>query len=313
MKKLIFLFAVSAILVQCKNEPANSGVVDQTADTLQNETPKEPTKQPCTLVANILPGNERWLREAGVVVCVLADSTTKDRTLGDSHRILEVIQTDSCRSIFRKVLPVDHSPDFNYQIADILYNKVTQVVAIKSFSQVQCYDVSENKMLPTLKPAFYTKRAAADAQSGMIKRLEVWEDYLLGFAVDYGAFIFDLADKNNPKPVLPVAEYRLDDETFASLFLLDSRNGSVEQQAIIPEYDAENDKFKIQPVFQSLTPVNPDIQKSAKNNRFVVLRNKEQKTAVAIDMQNQTEVSLPENLAKAQTKEILKWLASAGK
>lgn len=311
MKKLIFFFAISTFLIACGDEAPRQETTQTAAASLQTEVAAEPAKPPCTIEADILPGNERWLREAGVVVCVLADSTTRDADLGDSHRILEVLSTDSCRSIFRQTLPVDRSPDFHYQIADILYNKVTQIVALKSFGQVHCYDLRDNKMLPVLKPAFATRRAAADAQSGMIQRLEVWENYLIGYAQDYGTFIFDLEDRHKSKAVLPVAEFKKDDDTYNSLFLLNSHNGAAEQQAIMPRYDAENDKFILQPVFQSLTPVNADLPKGAKNNRYVILRKEENKIAVAIDMQNQAEAPLPEDVAAKNTKEILKWLAAS--
>src|SRR5690606_37508017 len=135
MKKLIFFFAISTFLIACGDETPRQEITQTAADSLQAEGAAEPANPPCTIEANMLPGNERWLREAGVVVCVLADSTTRDADLGDSHRILEVLRTDSCRSIFRQTLPVDRSPDFHYQIADILYNNVTQIVALKSFGQ----------------------------------------------------------------------------------------------------------------------------------------------------------------------------------
>ena len=155
-----------------------------------------------------------------------------------------------------------------------------------------------------------TARSGVDAQSGMIQRLEVWEKYLVGYARDYGSFVFDLSDKQNPKPVVAFAEYEVQTQVFHSLFLLESQSG---YQAIIPSFNYETDEFSINPAFAAPTALNTDVPKNARNNRFLVLRRaNEEKTALAFDLKNRKAVPLPADIATQQTKNILDWLKQKG-
>lgn len=264
----------------------------------------------CQVSGEILEGNQFWAREQGILVVVKADSTTLDADYGPGHRILEVYDTKGCSRIERQVLPVDVSPDFPYYIAEITYNNNSNLVAVHGFNLIYIYDVENRRLLPQLKPQYLSKRYGVDAQSGMIQRLEVWEKYLAGFARDYGSFAFDLGDKQNPKPVLPFSEYEMETQVFRSLFLLESQGG---YQAIMPSFNYEADEFSINPAFEAPIALNTDVQKSARNNRFLVLRQANQeKSAVAFDLKNLKRVALPANIATQQTKNILDWLKQNG-
>ncbi|MCB9285745.1 MAG: hypothetical protein H6560_00400 [Lewinellaceae bacterium] len=264
----------------------------------------------CQVSGEILEGNQLWIREKDILVVIKADSTTLDPDYGPSHRILEVYDTKDCNRIERKVLPVDVSPDFPYYIAEITYNNNSQLVAAHGFNNIYIYDVENRQLLPQLQPQYMTERYGVDAQSGMIQRLEVWEKYLVGYARDYGSFVFDLSDKQHPSPVPAFAEYEVETQVFHSLFLLESQGG---YQAIMPSYDYEANEFSINPAFKNPIALNTDVPRSARNNRFLVLRRADaEKTAVAFDLKNRKAVALPENIATQQTRNILDWLKQNG-
>ncbi|MCB0547277.1 MAG: hypothetical protein KDD19_06775 [Phaeodactylibacter sp.] len=264
----------------------------------------------CQVPGDILEGNQFWIREQEILVVVKADSSTLDPDYGPGHRILEVYDTKNCTRIERQVLPVDVSPDFPYFIAEITYNNNSQLVAIHGFKLIYIYDVENRSLLPQLQPQYLSERSGVDAQSGMIQRLEVWEKYLVGYARDYGSFAFDLSNKQKPSPVLPFAEFEVETQVFHSLFLLESQSG---YQAIMPSYDYEGDKFSVNPAFEKPLALNTDVPKSARNNRFLVLRQANaEKTALAFDLKARKTVALPANIASQQTQNILNWLKQNG-
>lgn len=270
---------------------------------------KSPPSKDCEITSRILDGNRKLVKDQNTLVCIVADDTTKDKELGDSHRILEVYNTGNCELIYKKILPVNSSPDFPYTIADIIYNKNSNLIAIKGYASVFCYDVKNQKMLEELIPDFLNERIAADAQSGQIKHLEVWENYLIGYCNDIGAFAFDLTDIKTPKVLLPSAEYDLSDgegEDFSSLFFLKSENENT-FQAIAPNYDYDENKFNVNVLFDVPKKMNVNLPKSRSNNRFVVLKTQD-KSTFAIDMKSQKKVDLSDDIKGKTTAEILKWL-----
>lgn len=263
----------------------------------------------CTIPGTILEGNQFWVRDAEVLVAIVADSSTYSEELqAEGHRILEVFDTKNCQRISRQVLPVDGSADFPYFIAEITYNNVTQIVAIRGNSTLYAYDVAGRKLLPKMTPQFRSQRFGVDAQSGQIMRLEVWENYLMGYAQDYGTFAFDLKDKQNPKAILPIAEYEINESNYAPLFLLTTQNDGV--QAIMPEYNRETQEFAIHPAFEQPMNLKTDVQRSATNNRYLVLREEGSNNAVAFDLEKHERVELPANMVSQSTQQVLTWMRS---
>ncbi len=261
----------------------------------------------CVVEGTILEGNQTWLNEQDLLVTVLADESTNDPDYGEGHRVLVVTDTKTCEEVQRETLPVSSSPDFPYYIAEIVYNNTSQLVGIRGADVIYCYDVVNRQLLSPLSPGFLTERITDDAQSGMIQRLEVWENYLIGYAQDMGTFVFDLTDKKSPKSLLPYAEFKTKTGDFHSLFMVPSANAGL--QAIIPQYDYDADEFKVNPLFQAGKTLNTNIPKSAKNNRFLVLREEgESGKAVGIDLENCKEVTLPEETARKKVQEVLTWL-----
>ncbi len=248
-----------------------------------------------------------WIRSREVLVAITADSTTYDPDYGDSYRVAEVYDTRNCSLIERKVLPVNVSPDFPYYAAEISYNNVHQMAAIRGFRSIFLYDAENKRWLPEFKPKYASARSGGDAQSGMIQRLEVWEDYLIGFCQDYGAFVFDLGNKNQPAPVMPFAEFKSSPVDYQSVFMLPVEEGKY--QAIAPGYDAEKGTLNANPLFSAPLPLKLEVQKSAANNRFLVLRqNDAANTAVAIDVNKRRLINLPQDIATKPTQDILAWM-----
>jgi hypothetical protein len=294
-----------------QNTTSESG--DRTANaadtaTLERAATPQRDMHTCTVSGSVLEKNQFWAREQEVLVAIVADSTTYSKDLdAEGHRILAVYDTKDCSPILRQTLPVDESADFPYYISDITYNNVTNLVGIRGASSFYLYDVANRKLLPKLKPAFATTRPGIDGQSGMIQRLEIWENYLVGYTQDYGAFVFDMRNPQSPKPVMPFGEYKIQDGNYGSLFLLPAGSANAEQ-GIIPSYDRETGDFKVNPIFAQPIDVNTaQVNKSALNNRYLVMRDAGNQPVV-VDLRNREQVKLPADMQSKPTQEILAWL-----
>lgn len=321
MRYFLYLFGFF-FFSSCTETPTTSVPTEQLADIQSTAAPTSRSlpknanqvskslkqQQKCKIKGEVLENNELWLKDQGRLVCIIADSSTYDPTFGMSHRILEVYNTYTCSLDLKLTLPVNMSPDFPYFLADINYNNDSKIVALKAAKTVYCLDLETKKMLPLMMPAFKNTRQSIDASSGNIIRLELWEDFLIGYAQDSGTFVFDLSPKNGPKPVLPFAEYKLGDTRFNSLFLLASEDEN--SQAILPSYDWEEEVFSINPIFKTPISISTDVQKSALDNQFLVLRQTDGKSALLVDMKAKKNKPLPTELLNKSTKEILVWAKS---
>jgi len=314
-----FPFFLVCLFFACTESVTTNKTVEQDKNTSSteinsvNEQPKEAShisritkqQQKCKIIGEVLEDNELWLKDQGKLVCIMADSSTYDPVLGMSHRIIEVFNTYTCELELKLTLPVNISADFPYFLADINYNNNSKIVAIKAAKTIYCLDLTTKTMLPILEPAFNTKREEADPSSGTIIRLELWEDFLVGYAQDKGAFVFDIGSTPTPKPILPFTEYRVGTDQFNSLFLLPSETNKY--QAILPNFDWDEEVFSINPIFNAPISINKDIQKSALDNQFIVLREESQNKALLVDMKAMKNKALPAAFLEKTTKEILTW------
>ncbi len=311
---LVLLSLAMLILSGCGGDTTTgSGDVattdsDTTSVTVsENDTPDTYTNKDCPISGNILSGNKLVLPEKKIIAYILADSTTVDEGLGDSHRVLAIFDSESCDQLNRVTLPVNVSPDYPYYLAKINYNNSSNLLGIRGFDKIFCYDLEDQKLLPALTPAYKLERYGEDAQSGMIQRVEVWEQFLIGYARDEGVFAFDLRDPSAPKNVLPFAEYEIDESNFGSLFLFPSSDGGT--QCLMPKYDVETEEFSINPMLQQPGDIDTNIPAAARNNRFLVLKMKdENKTPLAFDLQNYQRMELPADVAAKPVQEILDWM-----
>ena len=315
MKILLKFFAslVLLSLMNCGGEPtSNQNTTDTSTpseiptEAEEGSSPIKPTHD-CEIAGEVLENNSMWLRDKAILVAIVADSSTYDEEYGNSHRIFVAYNTDDCSEITREVLPINESPDFPYYLAKINYNKNSQLVAIKGFNTVYCYDIANQKLLASLEPVYMQERYGSDASAGTIQRLEIWENYLIGAATEFGCFAFDLSDPAAPKPIKPFAEFQMSNERFASLFLLDE--GDEGMQLILPDFDIEKEEFAINPVFDKPKKISTNVSKKARNNRFLVLREEnEGRTPIAIDLEQHKAIKLPTDIAAKKTQDILKWM-----
>lgn len=323
--KILVFACWSAFFSACtENSSTASGVEDQTlsVDSTGNSSgqsiaaPIESERPMCKLVGSVLEGNLFWAANEGRLVVVSAEAETTDEALGESHRILSVYD-NNCKQVFREVLPVNLSADYPYYLSDITYNKVSKQVAIRGFDKFYVLDLGNLKLSQPLVPKFLNQRYLEDAQSGAIKRLEIWENYLLGFAASMGPFAFDLSDQGAPKAVLPLAEYTLvKGEQFNSLFLLKSTDANNGYQAFMPDFDYDKEVLSLNVLFEKPLNFDPNINKSFRNNRFILLKELVGGTIAkpyAIDMKARALVDLPAEIAAKKDTEVLDWLKKQAK
>ena len=284
------------------SSPSN---IPESAET-EDATPIKSTHD-CELAEKMLENNTLWLREQEILVAIVADSTTYDAEYGDGHRVFVAYDTKNCEQIAREVLPINESPDFPYYLAEINYNNLSQLVAIKGFTKVFCFDLGKKQLLPQLEPEYKSERYGSDASAGMIQRLEIWEDYLIGYAQEFGPFAFDLSNTAQPQEVLPFAEYEMPEQGFASLFLLDMDQEGV--QIIMPGFDQGKGEFALNPILDTPKKVSTNIPANARNNRFLVLReDNEGRTPIALDLKKHQVMELPADVASKKTQDILNWM-----
>jgi hypothetical protein len=271
-----------------------------TGTTASNTTLADKPAHSCKVGGHTLDGNQRLLHDHQTLVVIKADSA------GANHHILEIWNTRNCTLLKRYELPTTQNAGFAYQIADILYNNLSRIVAIRGLGSVLCYDIDSGTLSKQLSPKFAHQSRAAEASSGEIRRLELWENYLVGYADQLGAFVFDLRVKNNPKPVMPIAEFGSPDSPFNSLFLVESANGVPGMQAILPYFDTVQQAFLVNPILPQ--PANL-VFESAKIP-FAVLRHAESKLAVVVDMVHRQRLDIPMELANQSAAAILKKLGA---
>lgn len=321
MKLLSNLFAIIwlAGLAACTSEPTTNGSDPNGSDpndttqavTDANPIPAEASRPTCKLVGSVLEGNMFWAAGVGRLVVFSAEKETEDKELGESHRILTVYD-GTCSQVFREVLPVNLSADYPYYLSEITYNKVSQQIAIRGFDKFYILDLAGMKLSETLVPKFLNQRYVEDAQSGAIKRLELWENYLIGFAASMGPFVYDLSTPGKPTPVMPLAEFPIvKGEEYNSLFLLKSNDEQDGYQALAPEFDYDTENFKLNVLFNTPLKFNPVINKSFKNNRFLILKEETSATTSrphAIDMKQRKTIELPADVAAKKDTDILAWL-----
>lgn len=262
----------------------------------------------CEVAGEVLDGNRLWMAERNLLAVIKADESTTEEGYGPGHRKLEFYRGVGCELAFSETLQESGSPDYPYYIGDIQYNKASGLLGVRGYYDLYVCALEDNFALTALQPRYRTERLTDDPQSGMIQHLEVWEDYLIGYAQDYGAFAFDCQDPDRATALLPFAEWQ-NEETgqYHSLFLVPSE-GAV-QQAIMPHFNSETGEFSLHPLFDQPRAVSTNVPAGARNNRFLVLRGEgDAKAVYALDLGARARVSLPADVATRSTQEIIAWM-----
>ena len=303
----LFFIAFAACEVPPSNTNQQNTAQDSTETTQeinsnQKATSLEKVTSNCRKDANILEGNVRIDNSNNREVLILADESTTDAQLGASHRILEIYSSSDCAQLDRQVLPVNSSPDIPYYLSDLIYNQGNQLLGIRGAYEILCYDFNTQKLSAGLRPKFLNERFAEDAQSGRILHLETWERFLIGYAQDQGAFVYDLSNENQPKSILPTLEYSKTEGRYHSLFLLPSGTGD-NRQILVPYFDYDKGVLQINPMLDK--PRKLALQTSS-DQRFLIASHDGGKTGV--DLEQQKATSIPAEQQNQSPEEIFQWL-----
>lgn len=291
---MVLLLLFSACTPSSPDKPVvttGSDTAAATADTFGAVSAAPPDlplipEPECPTEDQSLEENRLWLSQLQLKLLITADSTTYDPRFGPSHRRLKVFRGANCELIFNDTLPVNFSPDFPYYFASVNYNNTVQLVAIRGFDHIYFYDLRRHQLLPPVRPAFAHEVLAEDAQTGLIKHTELWEHFLVGYAEDGGAFAFDLHNRPKPKPVLPFAEYHLEDEFYNSLFLLGSN--AEKRQAIMPEYNYRENRFEVHPLFEKPLLIDTSRAETSPDGRYITLPRSDNGQNLTIDLKQRT-------------------------
>jgi len=119
--------------------------------------------------------NDFWLPKEQLWLCIVADTMTHDQDFGDSYRIFDIYNTETCQQMERHILPVNNSPDFPWYIFQNTYEEKNQVVCTSGFEFTFCYDVENRELLSRMKPTFLLSRTSLDAQSGMTLNMAIYD------------------------------------------------------------------------------------------------------------------------------------------
>ncbi len=267
-------------------------------------------KHDCELIGKALEDGSFWIAEKEVLLVVVADTAEMyDNDYPESYRSFQVYNTITCDLIGNHVMPVNKSPDYPYYLYPETYDEVNQVVCAQGTDFVYCYDLQRNEMLMPMIPEYRSKRRATDASSGLPQGLTIWDRYLFGYATDFGTYGFDLTDKRQVKPLVPLAEY-LDRETgiMNQLFVID--RGSGQYQAVYSnfDYDAGEDAISLTPLFEKPLPISIRIPASARNNNLLVFKYRDGSSAIGVDMDKGERVDLPADVAGKSVGDIIAWM-----
>ena len=311
MIRFLCFFIPTLFLGACKPSSSTTSTPAPTTPTATSKSltiNKVKTSKPtCSISGEILTHNQLWLPNHSLIACISSDSTTKDATFGDSHRIISLYNTNNCEEALRLVLPINRSPDFPYYLADRNSNNNSDIIAIKGIDHFYCLDLNKKKLLPPLRPTFKTPRPGVDAQSNQIQKLELWENYIIGYAQDQGAFVFQINPSNNPSPILPQTEYKVNENLYHSLFLLASKD---KIQAIMPTYNWEEDRFEINPLFKEPIALEKKLSPNKLNSPYVVLRDTDSNIGIAIDLKARKKIDLPPTVQQQQSADIEAYLGN---
>ena len=308
---LTFIFCLLA-LYNCSNEnnTTNNEVpsiaIDSSATTTPSATPSvstatPPKKPDCLSGIEIFEENAFWVKELNKIISIQNDEN-------DAPTKLVVYEGEDCNIVLEKKLLTDDADDA-YFLSEITYNNNSHVIGIRGARKVYCFDAKTNALSRSFQPTFLNERFVEDAQVGVIRHLEVWENYMIGCAEGLGSFVCT-AKEGQLINIEPFAEFEiLEGELYHSMFLLESKNQTY--QAILPKFDYNTNDLTINPIFDEPLYINPQINPRYRNNRFQILReiiSETQNNPIAVDMKTFNRVDLPAGIQKKQNTEIIEYL-----
>lgn len=268
------------------------------------------SKHDCKLMGKVLDGNQHWIAEEELLLAVVADTAQMyDKDHPNSHHSFQVYDTKICDLIGNHVMPVNKEPDYPYYLCPNTYEPTNQVVCAQGGDFVYCFDLARKEMLLPLIPEYLGKRRAIDANSGVPQGLATWDQYLFGYAADYGCYAFDLSNKKQVKNLLPTAEFlNRGTGSMNQLFMVQKSPGNYQAAYTSFDIDAGEDALQIKPLFASPLPIISRLSSSARNNNLLVFKYKDGSSSVGIDMEKGKSIDLPSEVATKSVQEILAWM-----
>ncbi len=268
-----------------------------------------PVPDPCRPDSGLLEGNYFHSHPYGTVVLV-REYRDGDEAGTAAHRLLSVLDDEACRPVLEMPLPALSGPDFPYFLAQVNYNHVVGKLAVRGTDRFFVVDLAARSLSGPFFPPVPADWAAADAADGNLTRLEVWEQYLVGWMGSSGSFVADLTTGGTPTYLPPLATYRLDDRYPADLFLLPSYPDGNRYHAVLTGFDPVSGSPTLSVLFEQPRRLVPQLPAGARNNRFLVLSSGSGSGAppVAIDMAVGESVALPDSVARLPTQALLRWL-----
>lgn len=196
MKGHYFLWIFVIIFIVSCGQPATT---TQDEDKAVKETKRPDKKLSVQEEAEkrLTPGNPTFLSQAtDKIIRLVADSTSYDEKFGESHRVLKIYAEEAGQEKELKsiLLPVNASPDFRYDFADVYAEKGQEWLLIQGNYFFFVYDVVNDQLSKKVFPPKPKDFEGQDAQSGRIISLFLEKNKIKGSAQDIGEFVFSLED-----------------------------------------------------------------------------------------------------------------------
>jgi hypothetical protein len=198
------------------------------------------------------------------VIRILPDSAQNG-----AFRKLVVLNAEDCSLQREHSLPSDPNDPTNYRLADLEYNSTFHFLGIAGDGQLYCYRLDSLKLVGPFEPQFVHTPIMEDAQSGQIQRLELWEEFLVGYMEDYGPFAYDLRPLSEPRPILPFREWKTEDGEYHSLFLFPGREEGF-YQPLVPIYDQQTHTINLEVFFPEPVSIDLDAQPDPADNGPII-------------------------------------------
>jgi len=198
-------------------------------------------------------------QSTGQVIQILPDTSH-----GGAFRKLVVLSDKNCSLQDERVLPSDVDQPIDYRLADLKYNSAFHFLGISGNGSIYCYRLDSLSLAGPFEPKFIHPTIGEDAQSGQIVRLELWEEFLVGYSEDYGPFAFDLRHLPQAEPISPFREWQTEQGRYHSLFLFPG-NQEGYYQPIVPIYDQQTRTINLEIFFPE--PVAIDLDKQPEPSR----------------------------------------------
>lgn len=219
----------------------------------QGSEPESPTANyPCLQSDSLITEHYFHSQQSRRVLRILSDEST------GAFQKLEVLNDSDCEVLDAQLLPNTQDGPANYRLAELEYNSLLHFVGISGYKEVFYYQLDSLYLGGPLSPSFGHPVYMEDAQSGQILRLEVWEDFLIGYAEGCGAFVYDLRSLRDARSLLPFQEWEMASGTYHSLFLLPTDNNLY--QPIMPVLDAQSGLINLELFFPKPVRIDPDNQ-----------------------------------------------------